>query len=89
MKNAPFEPTLSAKAGSARVQDRGDGRQGTWGAVFAEEGVPEGGGFVLRSLGISAGNSVRRRKAPDGAADAQVKGHTSGGPRRLFAAWGR
>lgn len=48
------------------------------GGVFAEEGV-RGGGFALRSLGISGGNSVCRRTAPDGFGVTQVKGHTSGG----------
>lgn len=60
-----------------RVQDRGDGRQG---GLCAEEGV-RGGGFALRSLGISGGNSARRRAAPGGFGVTQVKGHTSGGCR--------
>lgn len=56
-------------------------------SAFAEEGV-RGRGFALHSLRISAGNSVRRRRAPDGFGDVQVKGHASGGPGRLFAVWG-
>lgn len=80
-KNAAFEPTLSAEAGSARVQALGD--------LSAARKVLGGRGFAQRSPRISPGNSVRRRRAPDGFGDNAGQRSHEWWSRGPFAAQGR